>query len=533
LAAKGKISATTPVGQGKDGPWVPAIQVKGLLPAESASGEKAVRAGLPVDAAEPFRGKPGANEVAGATPAEAPPRPPEPPAAEPAIEAPPVSEAALAALEASNPQSGPSSGFEGEAHAQSPTQPDDDSEGDVPPVEPPVSPVALAAIEGSGPESGPSSEFHVETDAQKLGGSAGPPEGGKPTYRRRRRNQTKSLVIALSVAFVGLAAVLAVVILSSQPAATASRPPAAPKRKAPRALKKQPEGVLIPGLDEYLRGEGSAAEDEEQNQDEVQGDSVEALEAVSKTPKASEWIDASKSSAERGPMTVKLASAEIGIPRLIARATGQVARPQDEHLSLELELRNRSQTEKLEYTSWNVQDAGVGLADDRRQPLPMKSFGSRGYEIDGQLEGSKGSLNPGEVIRDVLLFEAPAERAEHLRLELPASAFGEQGSLRFEIPMSMVVRVSEPVAEDRDMRPADREPATKPREEEDGRGPIPIPGVHREEGDDEDDFTFESDPRLQKARKELWGQPQEEERAAGGGRRSKGRGNRARSGRRN
>ncbi len=163
----------------------------------------------------------------------------------------------------------------------------------------------------------------------------------------------------------------------------------------------------------------------------------------------------------------------------------------------------------------------------------MKSFRSRGFEIDGQLEGGKGSLDPGEVIRDVLLFETPAERAEHLRLELPASAFGEQGSLRFEIPMSMVVRASEPVAESRDVRPAVGKRATERREEEYGRGPIPIPGLTREKGDGEDDFTFESDPRLQKARKELWRQPRDEDRAAGDGQRRKTRVNRPRSGRRN
>lgn len=521
LAAKGKIAATTPVGQGKDGPWVPAVQVKGLLPAESASGEEPVSPD-PVQPPEP--------PEAEAMPAEAPAAgPPDPPVGdEPAVEAPPVSQAALAALEGSSPELSPGFEFPVETDAQSPAQSADGSEGDVPPVEPPpVSPVALAAIEASGPESGSSSEFHVETDAQKPGESAGAHVSGKPTYRRRRGNQTKTLVVALSVAIAGLAAVLAVVILSSQPAGTGSRPAAAPKRKAPKALKKESDGALIRGIDEYLSGGDSAAEDEEQ------ADSAEALEAVSKTPKASEWTDASKSSAERDQMTVRLASAEIGIPRLIAREIEKAARPRSEYLSLELELQNRSKTEKLEYTSWNVEDAGVCLADDRSRPLPMKSFRSRGFEIDGQLEGGKGSLDPGEVIRDVLLFEAPAERARYLRLELPASAFGEEGSLRFEIPLSMVVRAPEPVAESRDVRPAVGKPAPKRKEEGYGDGPIPIPGVNREEGDEENDFTFEGDPRLQKARKELWGQPQEEDRAADGGRRSKTRVNRARSGRRN
>jgi hypothetical protein len=38
----------------------------------------------------------------------------------------------------------------------------------------------------------------------------------------------------------------------------------------------------------------------------------------------------------------------------------------------------------------------------------------------------------------VVVFEGPVARAEYLRPELPASAFGGTGKLRFQIPKSMI-----------------------------------------------------------------------------------------------
>ena len=50
----------------------------------------------------------------------------------------------------------------------------------------------------------------------------------------------------------------------------------------------------------------------------------------------------------------------------------------------------------------------------------------------------KGHLTPGRTVDEVLGFPVPAAKAESLRLELPASAFGETGEFRFRIPRSMI-----------------------------------------------------------------------------------------------
>jgi hypothetical protein len=93
------------------------------------------------------------------------------------------------------------------------------------------------------------------------------------------------------------------------------------------------------------------------------------------------------------------------------------------------------------------------------------------------MEGGKGSLYPEEAAEDVLAFEKPARSATRLRLQLPASAFGQRGTLRFEIPISMVATSAEAVVEPReDPQDAQRRPEVA----EDDRGPIPIPGLTRE-----------------------------------------------------
>jgi hypothetical protein len=53
---------------------------------------------------------------------------------------------------------------------------------------------------------------------------------------------------------------------------------------------------------------------------------------------------------------------------------------------------------------------------------------------------SSASVHPGKSVEDVVVFEEPVARAEYLRLELPASAFGGTGKLRFQIPKSMIER---------------------------------------------------------------------------------------------
>jgi hypothetical protein len=91
------------------------------------------------------------------------------------------------------------------------------------------------------------------------------------------------------------------------------------------------------------------------------------------------------------------------------------------------------------------------------------------------------------------VFERPADDAWPLRLQLPAAALGEKGSLNFKIPVTMIA-ASETAQEAGTgrapgaalRRNAAKTPRAEPEEdaEQDDDGPIAIPGLsdpHAEE----------------------------------------------------
>jgi hypothetical protein len=368
---------------------------------------------------------------------------------------------------------------------------------------------------------------HIDAGDDTLVSRYAGRRGGKPAHPKKRGRRDHVIVIALAVALVVLiAAGVGLMLWRSGPDESAAKPQAEAGEAnvdEDAANASQTMQVDIPGLAEYL-GEPSP----------------EGTEAAEPEPTASEkWTDASTSSAECGDVTVKIAAAEIGRPRLIGRSSQRAARPKTDYLTLTLELSNRHQTKKLEYTSWNVQRNGVSLVDEHANQYRMKSFANQGLEIDGQMEGGKGSLYPQESTQDMLVFEKPAQSAERLRLELPAGAFGGSGSLRFEIPASMIAVAEDPqegevsqravgvkqgeVAPGREVPAISRAIAEIDSEgapAQDAEDPnvtaevpdegIPIPGVTGEEGEEEEEGpSMADDPEFQEAYEKLRRQQQE------------------------
>ena len=449
MAEKGEISTFDAVRRGSDGRWVPASSVKGLLPTGESSAENRQPDRTPV--------------------ARKPEQPPATPKAKP------------------EPETRPK------------TTPAAEPPGPVP-SEIPVAQPVVSTPDASGPRPAPLGEFNIDTSADTPAPRVAGRRGAAPTDSTRRR-KNNLIVVVVVVSVVGLGAVGAGVLLSRKGAGTASEDShAAPNEPGPQGEKER-EPVVIPGLDEYL-GEAGPKGPEKGESDTAAG----------------EWTDASTSSVECGDVTVKIASARIGRPRLISGSSGTAARPKNDCLWLKLELHNTNKTKKLEYTSWNLGQTGVRLVDNHGNEYSVKSFAKQGLEIEGQVEGGRGSLYPEEATEDVLLFERPARSTKSLRLELPSAAFGETGTLKFEIPVTMIAGVAESEEQlepggpsklaDGDARP---EPAKDRHagEGEDG-GPIAIPGVVYEANDDEDDFSFADDPKLQKARQDLRRQREKE-----------------------
>jgi hypothetical protein len=106
---------------------------------------------------------------------------------------------------------------------------------------------------------------------------------------------------------------------------------------------------------------------------------------------------------------------------------------------IRLRLRNVGAGRRISYLGWGklARDGLIiTLRDNRGRSYPLRDFGP-GAAPAGQVEGV--SLLPGKYVDDLLVFEPPAFIPEYLRLELPASAFGGGGSVRWHIPRSMLL----------------------------------------------------------------------------------------------
>jgi hypothetical protein len=161
---------------------------------------------------------------------------------------------------------------------------------------------------------------------------------------------------------------------------------------------------------------------------------------VRQNPVAVQWTDASRQPVSRGDIMVKVLSAVIGKVQVVS-ANGE-AWTRDPALAITVSLENNGKIRTVDYTSWSLgaaKNEAPELKDDLARGYRMKSKTAfKNYSVQGQL--SKTSVAPGGKIQDVLVFASPDANAKvkFLRLSLPASAFGEKGTLNFEVPIAMI-----------------------------------------------------------------------------------------------
>ena len=151
-----------------------------------------------------------------------------------------------------------------------------------------------------------------------------------------------------------------------------------------------------------------------------------------------DWTDAATSALVQGEVAVCIASATIE-PLELSDKAAQKSLPKD-NLVIRLQVVLIGTTRKVDFEGWGNSNFGdtrkkPTLKDNSNHAYSLRTFGA-GTKVTGH-ERSKG-LYPKLYADDELIFETPALNAEYLRLELPATAFGEMGTLRFQIPKSMV-----------------------------------------------------------------------------------------------
>jgi hypothetical protein len=77
------------------------------------------------------------------------------------------------------------------------------------------------------------------------------------------------------------------------------------------------------------------------------------------------------------------------------------------------------------------------LRDDRGGSYKLKNFAG-GVTVPGRFRIKE--LTPGKAVNDYLVFPQPRAGAAYYLLELPASGFGEEGTMKFKILPAKIVR---------------------------------------------------------------------------------------------
>lgn len=156
------------------------------------------------------------------------------------------------------------------------------------------------------------------------------------------------------------------------------------------------------------------------------------------------WSDASRVSLQHDGVKTRIDHVEFG--DVFARdASRQVVTTQDKYLTIWVHVEN-NRVEPAEYRSWyggrfsrSTGTLAARLVDDQGVTYPLKTF-DEVREIKGHVD--RASLAKQDFTRDTLVFAVPerVQRSDvsYLRLELPGAAFGSDGFLRFQIPLSLI-----------------------------------------------------------------------------------------------
>jgi hypothetical protein len=152
-----------------------------------------------------------------------------------------------------------------------------------------------------------------------------------------------------------------------------------------------------------------------------------------------EWWDASRGALQQRDVRVRVTSAAVGsVPTRTDSRRGSSAR---KYLVIRVRVRNVGAFRVVDFETWADPLLVPGrhnpsLTDDSGRPYSRVTFSPR-----ATAGGHAGlaHLTPGKFVDDALVFPVPPlGQVEYLRLELPASAFGGSGTLRLQIPRSMI-----------------------------------------------------------------------------------------------
>jgi len=152
-----------------------------------------------------------------------------------------------------------------------------------------------------------------------------------------------------------------------------------------------------------------------------------------------DWIDASKLSWQRRDVRVTVFEVRIGPVRLKGPKE-KLKDTKEKYILIGLRVRNSGVARMFEYRTWNAKPATpespvVKLTDSAGKELKPAVFDD-GWDVPGR--GESASLRPTMSVDDILVFEAPKEAIEHLKLELPFEFGDPAPPVRLLIPKAMI-----------------------------------------------------------------------------------------------
>lgn len=146
-----------------------------------------------------------------------------------------------------------------------------------------------------------------------------------------------------------------------------------------------------------------------------------------------EWIDATREGVQMDDLRVRIRNVQMR-QREVKGTDGKMRLTREKFVSIAVRVQNVGVTRKVEFDGWAVP------ATPESPAVTLRDHQGKTYRFRPQTGSppTRTVLTPTKSAEETLVFDAPTTPFDHLRLELPAAAFGGAGVLRFQIPRSMI-----------------------------------------------------------------------------------------------
>ncbi|HJZ94669.1 MAG TPA: hypothetical protein VKE40_27635 [Gemmataceae bacterium] len=146
-----------------------------------------------------------------------------------------------------------------------------------------------------------------------------------------------------------------------------------------------------------------------------------------------EWVDVRKAAWQRDDVRVTVTSHTIG-PVELTGPKEQRRWTKEKYVQVRVRVDNVGVARSFDVKGWTASgELAARLTDGAGKALLVKTF-TEGWEPPGR--PTAATLFPGRSFEQLLIFEAPANVAGQLQLELPGAAFGGTDPVRLLIPTS-------------------------------------------------------------------------------------------------